>query len=199
MSTVVLIDPDVLAPFLEQSIAEYRLGLESAGEHFPRAWALLVGSELGGALRVQRLEFGDNARARDRRAREEFTEVIAPRFGAVYASDTRGFWCDSRTLLHAHREAEADGLDILGSVHLHPDWHRIGLAHERWLRLSERPTPMDEYLFASTGWPLHLICYFESRGEEIVHTVAAWSADSQELPLRFTLAPREALRPLEPA
>ncbi len=63
-------------------------------------------------------------------------------------------------------------------------------------RLSEQPTAMDEYLFRNTGWPLNLICYLESRGDEIVHTFGAWAPPplsepelhAATLTVRFTLA-----------
>ena len=93
-------------------------------------------------------------------------------------------------------EAERAGLEILGSVHMHPDWHRIGPTHERGHCLSENPTAMDEHLFRNTGWPLNIICYLESRGDEIVHTYAAWApppfdnphGHAESLTLRWTLA-----------
>jgi len=56
------------------------------------------------------------------------------------------------------RQAE-NGLELLGSVHSHPDWHEIGPQHERRLRRSENPTRMDEYLFRESRWPVNVIWY----------------------------------------
>jgi len=112
---------------------------------------------------------------------------------------TRGWWIDSRDLLRTSREAEAAGLEILGSIHMHPDWHRIGPPKERQFVLSERPTPMDQHVFANTGWPINVVCYLERRGDAIYHALAAWTpphdptGQCTALPLRVrTHAPADA-------
>jgi hypothetical protein len=176
----VLIDPAILDEFVEYAIKEYRLSLETRDaaaipQHLPRAWAIFVGSESADEVRVCRLGFGTNVRETDSHVLDEFRDVIVPCFGAPYANKGRGFWCSSADLLRISREAEADGLEIVGSVHSHPDWHRIGPEHERKQILSQFPTPMDEYLFRQTGWPVNVICYVESRHGSVYHTYGAWA------------------------
>jgi hypothetical protein len=181
----VLLQPALLEPFLRASAEEYEL---STPEAPPRCWAILVGVAVDGATRVERVCFGDNARATDETAAAEFREIIVPCFGAAYENKRRGYWCDAKSLLRIAREAERDGLEVLGSIHLHPDWHRIGPPHERGLRISQRPTPMDRHLFENTGWPLNLICYLERRGGRLYHALGAWAPPAPgegcaELPL----------------
>ncbi len=198
---VVLIDPRVLSNFLDDSMREYRKSLvtaraENTPQHLPRSWGLLFGRFESDAIRVEWVRFARNVRETASHVLQEFDEVIVPCFGAPYANKGRGFWCDSVELLRVTREAEAEGLEMVGSVHMHPDWHQIGPQHERRQRLSEQPTAMDEYLFRNTGWPLNLICYLESRGDEIVHTFGAWAPPplsepelhAATLTVRFTLA-----------
>jgi hypothetical protein len=183
----VVLAPDVLSPFFDDAQAQYRLSLASARSgarrpHFPRSFALLVGWSDGSVHHVTRLEFCKNIRHDGGHARREFEEVIVPRFGRMYENRSRGYWCDARTLLRVHRDAEKEGLVILGSIHLHPDWHRIGPEEERWMRMSERPTPTDEYLFRNTGWPVNVICYVEGDGGRLAYTLAAWAPPDRDDP-----------------
>ncbi|MCT2589153.1 hypothetical protein LHJ74_04240 [Streptomyces sp. N2-109] len=196
---VVVADAETFAPFVEDAIAEYRLGLESVTAvdsplHRPNSFGLLGGVLEDDALVVKQIAFATNVRAVEAVPLEEFRENIVPQFGKQYDDGERGFWCDSRELLKIVREFENAGLEMLGSVHMHPDWHRIGPAHERGTdSLSERPSRMDEYLFRNAGWPLNIICYLESRGDGITHTYAAWrppgsedpSARAREMTIRF--------------
>jgi hypothetical protein len=142
----------------------------------------MVGGIADGEVTVERFEFGTNVRATSNLAVNEFSSNIAERFGPAYLNEHRGFWCSSSDLLRIHRDADADGLEILGSVHMHPDWHRIGPPAERGLRISEQPTPMDEYMFAMTGWPVNMICYLERRGRGFFHRYAAWQHPGSQLP-----------------
>ncbi|MEU8866235.1 SgcJ/EcaC family oxidoreductase [Streptomyces umbrinus] len=114
----------------------------------------------------------------DPAAREEFRDTIVLRFGAAYENEHRGWWMDSADLLKVAREADDLGLDLLGSIHMHPDWHCIGPPSQRAQQFSERPTPMDRHLFGRTGWPLNLICYLERRGDAVYHALAAWAPQS---------------------
>ena len=196
--SVVLIDPFVVSEFLKDSVENYLESLRTAAardtpQFMPRTWGLLFGRVECDAMRLESVRFAANVRETSDVALAEFDEVIVPCFGAAYANKGRGFWCDPAELLSLTREAEAEGMELLGSLHLHPDWHQIGPPHERRQRVSEQPTEMDEYLFRNTGWPVNMICYLESRGSEIVHTFAAWSPPSfddpasraAELPIRF--------------
>lgn len=199
---VVLIDERVFRPFLEHAIEEYRKGRESIASadlplHRPNSFGILGGSlEDDDAMVVKQFAFAGNVRAVDPVPAEEFRENIVPRFGPQYDHGDRGYWCDSRDLLKIMREFDEAGLEMLGSIHMHPDWHRMGPAHERGAqKLSEKPSRMDEYLFLNTGWPLNIICYLEGRGGGIAHTYGAWrppsygapSAGVDELTIRFFL------------
>lgn len=171
MSSTVYLSDEVLHPFLEVATTAY---LACTPEKPPSCFAVLVGHDVANAVTVARVEFGRNVRACDAMARTEFSEEVVPRFGVAYDNPYRGYWCDSADLLRIARSAEQSGMDIVGSVHLHPDWHLIGPAHERGLRISEAPTPMDSYMFANTFWPVNVICYLEHHGSDLYFTLAAW-------------------------
>ena len=168
----VLIDDEALGDFLNAAVGEYQLITSDAP--LP-CFALLLGHTEPTTFHVRRVRFGRNARTSDPAAREEFRDTIVPRFGSAYENEHRGWWMNSTDLLKAAREADGLGLDLLGSIHMHPDWHRIGPPSERGRVLSERPTPMDCHLFGRTGWPLNLICYLERRGDAFYHALAAWT------------------------
>jgi hypothetical protein len=176
---IVLVHAHALDPFLDAALAEYDA---STPECPPRCWALVLGRFAGEAMQVKQIRFAGNVRETDDAVLEEFSEVIVPRFGAYYCNSRRGFWCESTELLRIIQEAESEGVEVLGSVHLHPDWHRIGPPHERGLQISQRPTPMDEYMFRNAGWPLNLICYVERRGKDVFHTFAAWAPAPYDRP-----------------
>ncbi|MFB6849387.1 hypothetical protein ACFCXS_31650 [Streptomyces sp. NPDC056373] len=187
----VLMDDQALAGFLDVAASEYQLITPEAP--LP-CFALLLGSAEATTYHVRRIAFGRNARTRDPAAVQEFREEIVPKFGSAYENEHRGWWVDSHDLLRASREADALGIDLLGSIHMHPDWHRLGPPSERTRTLSERPTPMDRHLFGRTGWPLNLICYLERRGGEFYHALGAWAppcrhsaegADCPEIDLRI--------------
>ncbi|WP_327696578.1 hypothetical protein [Streptomyces sp. NBC_00459] len=186
----VLMDNQALDEFLAAAVGEYQL--ITADAPLP-CFALLLGTPGPGTLHIERVAFGRNARSSDPAARLEFSETIVPRFGPAYENEHRGWWIDSRDLLKASHDAEALGLELLGSIHMHPDWHRIGPPHERTLVLSERPTPMDEHTFRNTAWPINIVCYLERRGDVFYHALAAWSPPPTaapdractELPLRI--------------
>ncbi|MFI1367273.1 hypothetical protein [Streptomyces griseochromogenes] len=165
-------DDEALADFLGTAMSEYRLITPEAP--LP-CFALLMGSAEATTYQVRRIAFGRNARTSDPAARQEFRETIVPKFGPAYENEHRGWWMDSHDLLRASREADALGMDLLGSIHMHPDWHRLGPPSERGHTLSERPTPMDRHLFGRTRWPLNIICYLERRGSAFYHALAAWA------------------------
>lgn len=186
--SMVLLDQDVIREFLDRAVGLYRrLTPETP---YP-CFAVLLGTLDNGAAHIQRLEFGRNARASDPAAVDEFQNSIIPRFGAAYENPERGYWLDPDDLLLIHRLAEAHGLDILGSIHMHPDWHRIGPPPAHRTPLSERPTGMDEHVFRGTGWPVNLICYLEDVGGNLYYTLQAWSSPtsvdstSQVVPTRI--------------
>lgn len=173
VGSVAFVDPALLDPFIEAATGEYHT---CTPHEPPRCWALLLGSVEDGVAHVHRVRFARNVREEHPVVLDEFAENIVPCFGAAYANTRRGYWCDSADLLAVTREAEAAGMEVLGSVHLHPDWHRIGPPHERGLRISQNPTPMDSYLFRNTGWPVNVICYLSELDDRLHHTMAAWSS-----------------------
>lgn len=189
MGTVALIDPDLFDEFLHDALKEYVKSLETAGgpaeaQHKPRSWGLLFGSDDGEVVRIESIRFATNVRETEDHALEEFREVIVPCFGAGYEDAGRAFWCDSAEQLRLTREAAAQGLELVGSLHLHPDWHRIGPPAERRQQITEQPTEMDEYVFRNTGWPVNMICHLESLGDDIACTIAAWTAPPYDDPAR---------------
>jgi hypothetical protein len=198
--TTVLLDNRVLEPFVADALRQYRKAWQTARDgaeqYLPRCWALLIGRVDGPVMRVERLHFAGNVRETDETVLTEFSEVIVPCFGTTYAHGRRGFWCDPRELLRLTRAAEAEGREVLGSVHMHADVHRFWPSHAAGQVLSEQPTAMDEYLFRNTGWPLNLICHLESSHDEIGHNFGAWAPPSfddpedrsKQLLIRYLLA-----------
>ncbi|WP_051877405.1 hypothetical protein [Streptomyces natalensis] len=170
--STVVISHRTLEPFLGVAFDAYK---GCSPRKPPSSFALLLGTLRNGRALIQATEFADNVRSADTAAAEEFRTTIIPRFGTAYANMHRGFWCDSRDLLRVHKRAAGLGLDILGSIHLHPDWHRMGPPHERGLQISEAPTPMDAYMFGNTGWPVNMICYVERQDEWLSYALGAWS------------------------
>lgn len=176
----VLADSDLFSAFLDDAHAQYRKGRDSVHTgggrlHRPNSFGLLGGTFEDDAVVVKRCAFASNVRAVDPVPLEEFERNIVPQFGKQYDDGERGFWCSSQDLLKVVREFEDAGLEMLGSIHMHPDWHRIGPPHERGTqKLSEQPSRMDEYLFRNAGWPLNIICYLESRADGIAHTYGAF-------------------------
>jgi proteasome lid subunit RPN8/RPN11 len=171
-SVHVFLESAPCSTFLDAALRVY----ESIRPGFPYpCFGVLVGRMQGDSARIERVEFGRNVRATYGAALGEFSESIVPCFGTAYENPHRGYWCDSTDLLRILRDAELDGLDILGSIHLHPDWHNIDSPGGGGSRLSEHPTRMDTYVFANTGWPINLICYLERRNCSMYHSWGAWT------------------------
>ncbi|MEU5165941.1 MULTISPECIES: hypothetical protein [Streptomyces] len=187
----VLIGFDSLKSFTGAARAEYE---DCTPEEPPSCFAVLLGTVEDGVAHVVEIEYATNARASDPIATEEFAGTIASCFGAAYRNPRRGFWCSSKDLLRIQRQGERRRLDILGSIHMHPDWHRMGPPAERGLRISEHPTPMDRYMFDNSRYPVNVICYLESTGGKLSAALAAWGPPPEEsadapcprLTLRFT-------------
>ncbi|MEV7040691.1 hypothetical protein [Amycolatopsis sp. NPDC051061] len=180
-ASAVLFSDDVLRKFLDAAVAEY--AHITPDEPRP-CFGALLGTVVGETVLVSDVAFGRNVRTTDPAAREEFATAIVPRFGAAYENPVRAWWFAPADLLGIARGAEERGLDVLGSIHLHPDWHRLGPESERECRLSDRPTPMDEYVFRSTGWPLNVVCYLEKQHGGFYYSLAAWDPECVALPLR---------------
>jgi 3-hydroxyacyl-CoA dehydrogenase len=187
----VVLDPALIEEFLAEARREYESCTPTAP---PGCFAVLVGRAEPGELVVERVEFGRNVRGRDPVALAEFESAVVPCFGRPYANTHRGFWCDAKDLLRISRAADAAGYEILGSIHLHPDWHRIGPPEERGLRISHHPTPMDRYMLGEAGWPLNMICYLERRAGGLCHTIGAWNADATQLTVRYRTTPGSVVR-----
>lgn len=193
--TTVVVSHRALEPFLHAAVRAYR---SCTPTEPPSCFAVLVGAIRDGRAVVHTAEIARCVRATDSTATEEFRTAVVPRFGTAYDNVHRGFWCDPADLLRIQRHADKQELDIIGSLHLHPDWHRIGPPAERGLRISEAPTPMDAYMFGNTGWPVNMICYVEPTGQQLSYTLAAWGPPSgaQDSPcaplhLKFRMDPEE--------
>lgn len=176
--TEVLIDSAAATDFL--GAAAHIYDQVTATSPYP-CFAVLAGRITANSAHVVRAYLTKNVRRTSNVALAEFDEFVVPYFGEAYRNTHRGFWCDSFDLLRAHRAAEADNLDLLGSIHMHPDFHRFQPRAARTARLSERPTPMDEYMFRNTGWPVNVICYFERNRDRLYHTWSAWTPDEAGL------------------
>jgi proteasome lid subunit RPN8/RPN11 len=180
--------------FLDHAVDEYKRCLASRDEegiphHLPRASGLLFGEVDGNVIVIRDIEFVRNVRDSDIGVISEFETTIAPRFGEVYRNPRRGFWCDDSGVLAAVKRQATNGLELMGSVHSHPDWHEIGPPHERFQQLSEKPTRLDAYLFHQSSWPVNLIWYVhgDSHGG-LHHRVAGWRpADEDCGPLRIEI------------
>lgn len=174
----VIIQDGVLTPVLDDARMQYQRAwacFRQGDRYLPRCWALIVGHAQGAVIRVRGVRWARNVRESDASVLDEFSEVIVPCFGSGYADGRRGYWCDPADVLRISREAEAAGMDILGSVHMHADMHRFWPEHAAGQRLSECPTPMDEYLFRNGAWPLNLICYLEGSDTDIDVRLGAWA------------------------
>jgi hypothetical protein len=147
-------------------------------------FGVLLGTGTESGFLVEHVEFGRNARTTSVAARQEFESTIVPQFGSAYENPVRAWWLDPADLLRISRRADELGYDILGSIHLHPDWHRLGPESERDRPLSDRPSAMDKYVFRSCGWPINVVCYLERRHGDLYYSIAAWDGDCLPLPLR---------------
>ncbi|WP_410626662.1 hypothetical protein [Amycolatopsis sp. cmx-8-4] len=176
-----LVSDDVVRRFLDAAAAEYACITPDT----PRpCFGVLLGTVAEDALLVSDIAFARNARTTDPSARAEFATTIVPRFGSAYENAVRAWWVAPADLLRISRDGDDRGLDLLGSIHLHPDWHRLGPECERDRPLSDRPTPMDEYVFRSAGWPLNVVCYLERQHGGFYYSLAAWDGDCAPVSLR---------------
>ena len=165
--------------FILNAVEEHQKCLDSRNAdgvptHSPRATGLLFGRPEGTELFIGDIEFVPNVRDSDEGVIAEFETTIASQFGDVFKKPGRGFWCDDKSVLQAIKRQAAKGLELMGSVHSHPNWHEIGPPHERFQELSENPTGMDEYLFRQSGWPVNVIWYVRALPGGMTHRVAAW-------------------------
>ncbi|MEU0519588.1 hypothetical protein [Streptosporangium sp. NPDC006007] len=185
--------------FIGNAVQEYQRCLDSRNgdgvpTHLPRASALLFGQPDGAEITIGDIEFVTNVRDSDESVMAEFEETIAPQFGNVYRNPGRGFWCDKKGVLQAIKKQSAKGLELMGSIHSHPNWHEIGPPHERYQKLSENPTRIDEYLFGQTCWPVNVIWYICGGGGRMAHRVAGWRSSlgqCESLDIRIPLAIRD--------
>ncbi|MFD9334523.1 hypothetical protein ACFWBF_08940 [Streptomyces sp. NPDC060028] len=165
--------------FLGHAVEEYQKCLDSRDaegvpSHLPRASGLLFGEADDTGITIRDIEFVPNVRDSDESVIAEFETTIAPRFGDVYRNPGRGFWSDEKGVLRAIQQQAAKGLELMGSIHSHPNWHEIGPPHERFQQLSEVPTRMDEYLFGQSCWPVNVIWYVHADSGGLAHRVAGW-------------------------
>src|ERR1700676_507309 len=142
--------------------------------HLPRASGLLFGQSDGTEITISDIEFVSNVRDSDESVMAEFEGIIAPQFGDVYRNPGRGFWSDEKSVLQAIKKQSANGLELRGSIHSHPNWHEIGPPQERHQKLSQNPTRMDEYLFRQSYWPVNVILYVRASDGGLAYRVAGW-------------------------
>ncbi len=171
--------------FVDNAVQECRKCLDSRDadgvpSHLPRASGLLFGQSDGTEITIRDIEFVPNVRDSDESVIAEFEGTIAPRFGEVYRNPGRGFWSDEDGVLQAVKRQSAKGLDLMGSIHSHPNWHEIGPPHERYQQLSENPTRMDEYLFRQSSWPVNVIWYIRAIDGRMAHRVAGWRPGAEQ-------------------
>ncbi|MDI5961326.1 hypothetical protein POF50_005650 [Streptomyces sp. SL13] len=171
--------------FIDHAAQEYRKCLDSRDadgvpSHLPRASGLLFGQFDGNEITISDIEFVPNVRDSDESVMAEFEGTIAPRFGDVYRNPGRGFWSDEKGVLQAIKDRFTSGLELMGSIHSHPNWHEIGPPHERYQKLSEHPTLMDEYLFRQSCWPVNVIWYVHENSRGMAHRVAGWRPGTDE-------------------
>lgn len=199
MPTTVRFQAEPARSFSRAALLEYRKCLDSRDadgvpHHLPRASGLLFGRSDGSEITIEDVAFAPNVRDSDESVIAEFEATIAPRFGEVYRNPGRGFWSDEKSVLQAIMQQSAHGLELLGSIHSHPNWHEIGPPHERRQRLSENPTQMDEYLFKQSCWPVNVIWYLHTDGDAVAHRIAGWrpGADGcEKLDIRIPAAVQE--------
>lgn len=171
--------------FASNAVQEYQKCLDSRNadgvpSHLPRALGLLFGQSDGTEITISNIEFVPNIRDSDESVMAEFEGTIAPQFGDVYRNPGRGFWCDEKGVLQAIKRQAANGLELMGSIHSHPNWHEIGPPHERHQKLSEHPTLMDEYLFRRSCWPVNVIWYIRASGGDMAHRVSGWRTGPEQ-------------------
>jgi hypothetical protein len=184
MPKIVHFGSDAARRFIGKAVQEYQKCLNSRNadgvpSHVPRAPGLLFGQFVGSEIAISDIEFVSNVRDSDESVIAEFNETIAVQFGDVYKNPGRGFWCDEKSILQAIKRQSANGLDLMGSIHSHPNWHEIGPPRERYQTLSENPTPMDEYLFRQSCWPVNVIWYMRANTGGFAHRVAGWRLGSE--------------------
>lgn len=189
--SAVLFSQSALESFLAAAETEYACITET--NPVP-CFAVLLGAAAEGDWLVHDVAFGRNARTTDPTARQEFATTIVPRFGTAYENPVRAWWLDPADLLRIGREADRRGLDILGSVHMHPDWHRLGPPEAHAHPLDELPTDMDRHMFRGSGWPVNVVCYVERRHGAHGYALSAWDGNCDRLALRVhRLAPADVL------
>jgi hypothetical protein len=176
---IVRFEFDPAGRFVSNALHEAQKCLDSRDadgvpRHLPRAWGLLFGHSDGIEITISAIEFVSNVRGSDESVMAEFEGIIAPQFGDVYRNPGRGFWCDEKSVLQAIKRQSANGLELMGSIHSHPNWHEIGPPHERYQKLSQNPTRMDEYLFRQSCWPVNVILYVRASGDGLAYRVAGW-------------------------
>jgi hypothetical protein len=182
----VYVSQELLTSFLSSAEAAYRAN--TVDRPVP-CFAVLLGSEQDNAISLESLEFGRNVRASDTNVLEEFSTEIVPRFGEAYRNPCRGWWIAPNDVLRIAKLADSRNLDIVGSIHFHPDRHRLQGLAERRMVLSAKPTSMDEYVFVNCGWPVNIICYLETVNEVLYHTVQAWGLPGRRDPQHLRQLP----------
>jgi len=185
LPSAVVIEAAPARQFAQFVVDEHQKCLDSRDEfevpgYIPRAEAMLFGTWDDSKITISAIDFIENVRGTDSAIIAEFESQLAPKFGKVFLNKERGYWFDEREVLRAIRKRSREGLNPVGSVHSHPNWHEIGPPSERGAELSENPTRLDEYLFEELGWPVNIIWYVRAGGERWKHKVASWRPEGGE-------------------
>ena len=192
----VIISHDAAFAFVQKCEGEYKEA--ESRSHAPRYWAVLAGRQREDDIEVDEIFVAsENLRDADPHLIAEYDGPRASQFGGVYKDLRRGYQADAADLVETWRRAQAQGLDVLGSVHMHADLHNLDRPDALSPVTTHQATPIDHELFRSSAWPLNMIVYLERRGDGLCWTMTAWvpsdpasqeACDYREAPVLMTIA-----------
>jgi hypothetical protein len=139
----------------------------------PRQWAILAG-RFGDVLSAEALHGAGNIRDTDPFLVADYRGRRVSEFGGVYRDTRRGYQADGHGLFEAMRSAQANGHEVLGSIHMHADLQNVDRPDEISPFMTELATPIDHDLFRASGWPLNLILYVERSLGDLRWSFSAW-------------------------
>ena len=169
--TKVVVAGSVADNFLRRCVDEYQEA--ERNRRTPRQWAILAG-RIESVLHAEALYDAANIRDADPFLIADYQDRRAPAYGGVYKDTRRGYQSDGRDLLNVMRRAQAEGREILGSIHMHADLQNLDRPDEISPLMTELATPIDHDLFKASGWPLNLILYMERSERELRWVLSAW-------------------------
>lgn len=169
----VIISRDVVSSFVAQCEREYQDA--EIHSHAPRYWAVLAGKLDPSGIEVAEIyAVAENLRDEDPFLIAQYDGPRAHQFGGVYKDLRRGYQADAQDLMRLSLQAESQGLDVLGSVHMHADLHNRDRPDELSPITTHLATRIDHELFRTSGWPLNMIVYVERQGTNLCWAMTAW-------------------------